>query len=45
MLAAAAREAGCASRRYPVVRDDTDAVLAAVQDAVSSADLLVTSGG
>ena len=31
MLAAAAREAGCAATRYPVVRDSTDAVLTAVQ--------------
>jgi molybdopterin molybdotransferase len=45
MLAAAARQAGCAVTRYPVVRDSTDAVLAAVQDAMSGADLLVTSGG
>jgi molybdopterin molybdotransferase len=45
MLAAAAREAGCAARRYPIVRDDTDAVLAAVQDALPDADLLITSGG
>ena len=45
MLAAAAREAGCAARRYPIVRDDTDAVLAAVQDALADADLLITSGG
>jgi len=45
MLAAAAREAGCPARRYPIVRDTTDAVLAAVQDALEGADLLVTSGG
>jgi molybdopterin molybdotransferase len=45
MLAAAAREAGCPSRRYPIVRDDTGAVLAAVQDALADADLLITSGG
>ena len=45
MLAAAARQAGCEARRYPVVRDDTDAVLAAVQDALTEADLLITSGG
>jgi molybdopterin molybdotransferase len=45
MLAAAARQVGCAARRYPVVRDDTSAVLAAVQDAVTGADLLITSGG
>jgi molybdopterin molybdotransferase len=45
MLAAAAREAGCPARRYPIVRDDTSAVLAAVQDALADADLLITSGG
>jgi molybdopterin molybdotransferase len=45
MLAAAAREAGCPSRRYPIVRDDTAAVLVAVQDALADADLLITSGG
>ncbi len=45
MLAAAAREAGCAALRYPIVRDDTAAVLAAVQDALADADLLITSGG
>ena len=45
MLAAAARQAGCTVTRYPVVRDDADAVLAAVQDAMAGADLLVTSGG
>jgi molybdopterin molybdotransferase len=45
MLAAAAREAGCQARRYPIVRDTTGAVLAAVQDALDGADLLITSGG
>jgi molybdopterin molybdotransferase len=45
MLAAAARDAGCAARRYPIVRDTTGAVLAAVQDALAGADLLITSGG
>ena len=45
MLAAAAREAGCPARRYPIVRDDIEAVLAAVQDALADADLLITSGG
>ena len=45
MLAAAAREAGCAARRYPIVRDTTDAVLEAARDALDGADLLVTSGG
>ncbi len=45
MLAAAAREAGCPAVRYPIVRDDTAAVLDAVTDALSGADLLITSGG
>jgi len=45
MLAAAAREAGCPARRYPIVRDDTGAVRAAVQDALADADVLITSGG
>ncbi|HUB40566.1 MAG TPA: gephyrin-like molybdotransferase Glp, partial [Streptosporangiaceae bacterium] len=45
MLAAAARNAGCPARRYPIVRDTTSAVLAAVQDALDGADVLVTSGG
>jgi molybdopterin molybdotransferase len=45
MLAAAAREAGCPAVQYPIVRDDTSAVLAAVTDALTSADLLITSGG
>jgi len=45
MLAAAARQAGCPAVQYPIVRDDTDGVLTAVTDALTSADLLVTSGG
>jgi molybdopterin molybdotransferase len=45
MLTAAAREAGCDARRHPIVRDSTDAVLAAVRDALAGADLLITSGG
>ena len=45
MLAAAAREAGCPARRHPIVRDNTDAVLAAVEEALAGADLLITSGG
>ena len=45
MLAAAAREARCPARRYPIVRDTTEAVLAAVEDAMATADLLVTTGG
>ena len=45
MLAAAAREAGCPARRYPIVRDTPEAVLAATRDALAGADLLITSGG
>jgi len=45
MLAAAARQAGCQARRDPLIRDRTDAVLAAIEDALPAADLLVTTGG
>jgi molybdopterin molybdotransferase len=45
MLSVAARQAGCPAVRYPIVRDDTAALLAAVQDALATADLLITSGG
>ena len=45
MLAAAARQAGSAATRYPVVRDRAEAVLTAVRDALTSADLLISSGG
>jgi molybdopterin molybdotransferase len=45
MLAAAAREAGCQTVQYPIVRDDTAEVLAAVADALTGADVLITSGG
>lgn len=45
MLAAAARQAGCPARRHPIIPDNTDAVLAAVQNALTDADLLITSGG
>jgi molybdopterin molybdotransferase len=45
MLSAAARQAGCPAIRYPIVRDDTAAVLTAVQDALETTDLLITSGG
>jgi molybdopterin molybdotransferase len=45
MLAAAARQAGCAARRNPVVPDRRDAVLAAIEDALPHTDLLVTTGG
>jgi len=45
MLSAAARQAGCPAVRHPIVRDDPAAVLAALQDALATADLLITSGG
>jgi molybdopterin molybdotransferase len=45
MLAACARQAGCDTTRHPTLRDDPDAVLAAVERAVADADLLITSGG
>src|ERR1019366_4279669 len=45
MLAAAARQLGCAASRHPIVPDDTDALLAAIEAALPAADLLVTSGG
>jgi molybdopterin molybdotransferase len=45
MLAAAARRLGCTPRSRPAIRDDHAAVLAALQHALPSTDLLVTSGG
>jgi molybdopterin molybdotransferase len=45
MLAAAARQAGCVARRHPIVPDRQDAVLAAIEDEIPRADLLVTTGG
>jgi molybdopterin molybdotransferase len=45
MLAAAARQAGCVARRDPIVPDRREAVLAAIEDALPHADLLVTTGG
>jgi molybdopterin molybdotransferase len=45
MLAAAAREAGCDVIRHSVVRDDPAAVLAAIELAAATVDLVVTSGG
>jgi molybdopterin molybdotransferase len=45
MLAAAARQAGCEATRHPRLRDDPDEVLAAIEQAAASADLLMTSGG
>jgi molybdopterin molybdotransferase len=45
MLAAAARQAGCDVVKHAVVRDDPAAVLAAIELAAATADMLVTSGG
>jgi molybdopterin molybdotransferase len=45
MLAAAARQAGATAQRHPIVADDADGVLAAVEEAITGADLLITSGG
>ncbi len=45
MLASAARQAGCDVTRHTVVRDDPAAVLAAIELAAATVDLLVTSGG
>jgi molybdopterin molybdotransferase len=45
MLAGAAQQAGCLARRHPIVPDDKAAVLAAIEDALADADLLVTTGG
>ena len=45
MLAAAASQAGAVTRRHPVVRDDTISVLAAVDEALAEADLIVSTGG
>jgi molybdopterin molybdotransferase len=45
MLAAAAQQAGCPTRRHAVVPDDKAAVLAAIEEALADTDLLVTTGG
>jgi len=45
MLASAARQAGCETVRYPTQRDEPDAVLAAIEHAAATSDILVTSGG
>jgi molybdopterin molybdotransferase len=45
MLAAAARQAGCEATRHPRLRDEADEVLAAIEQAAATADLLMTSGG
>src|SRR5260370_844969 len=43
--AAAARQAGCEATRHPRLRDEADEVLAAIEQAAATADLLMTSGG
>jgi molybdopterin molybdotransferase len=45
MLAAAARQAGFAASRNPIVPDRKDAILAAIEDALADSDLVVTTGG
>jgi molybdopterin molybdotransferase len=45
MIAAAARGAGCLAYRQAIVRDQPDEVLAAIEDHLVRADLLITTGG
>jgi molybdopterin molybdotransferase len=45
MLAAAAREAGAVAYRVGMVHDDEQAVLAAIEEQTTRADLIITSGG
>jgi len=45
MLARAAAQAGYDAARRPIVPDDKQAVLAAIEEALASADTLVTTGG
>ncbi len=45
MLAAAARQAGSVAFRHGAVRDDPRALMAAIEDQLMRADVLVTSGG
>jgi molybdopterin molybdotransferase len=45
MLAAAARQAGADATRHPTQRDEAASVLAAIEQAAATADLLITSGG
>jgi putative molybdopterin biosynthesis protein len=45
MLAAQAREAGCEAHVAEIVRDDPDAITAAVRDAASRADLVLLIAG
>jgi molybdopterin molybdotransferase len=45
MLAAAARQAGSIAYRHGAVRDDPRALMAAIEDQLMRADVLITSGG
>ncbi len=45
MLAAAVLQTGCTVRRLSAVRDDPDALLRALHDALPGVDLVLTSGG
>ncbi len=45
MIAAAAREAGCLGYRQAIVPDHPDEVLPAIEDQLSRADLMITTGG
>jgi len=45
MIAAAAREAGCAAYRQATLPDNPDEVLPAIEDQLVRADLLITTGG
>jgi molybdopterin molybdotransferase len=45
MLAATARQAGAIAYRHGAVRDDPRALMAAIEDQLMRADVLVTSGG
>jgi len=45
MIAAAAREAGCLAYRQAIVRDHPDEVLPALEEQLTRADLMITTGG
>jgi molybdopterin molybdotransferase len=45
MIAAAAREAGCLAYRQAIVPDNPEQILPAIEDQLTRADLLITTGG
>lgn len=45
VLGAMAEDAGCLVTRYPIVRDDYDAIKATVLDAVATHDLVIVNAG